>query len=70
LWDAVDRYADAYTLHKNNREAVQGLRRAADELLGRKDLNADERREVAVKLGSMSEYLSRYKPVVDAAGGH
>jgi hypothetical protein len=69
VWDAVDRYAGAYHLHKNNREAVQGLKRAADELLGRKDLNADERRQVAVKLGSMSEYLSRYKPVVDAAGG-
>jgi len=70
LWDAVDRYAEAYKLHPRNREAVQGLRRAADELLGRKDLNADERRKVATTLEAMSEYLSRYKPVVEAAGGH
>jgi len=69
LWDAVDRYAEAYRLHPRDREAVQGLKRAADELLGRKDLNADERRQVATTLGSMSEYLLRYKPVVDAAGG-
>lgn len=69
LWDAVKHYDDAYSVHKNNREAVQGLKRAADELLGRKDLSADQRREAAKALGSMSEYLSRYKPVVDAAGG-
>jgi hypothetical protein len=70
LWDAVDRYAEAYKLHPRNREAVQGLERAADALLSRKDLNADQRREAATTLEAMSEYLSRYKPVVDAAGGH
>jgi protein kinase-like protein len=69
LWDAVDRYDEAYKLHPRNREAVQGLKRAADALLDRTDLTVDTRRDLATRLRT-SEYLSRYKPVVDAAGGH
>lgn len=70
LWSAVDRYAEAYRLHPRNRDAVKGLKRAADELLDRTDIDASTKREAASALEEKSEYLSRYKPVVDAAGGH
>jgi hypothetical protein len=70
LWSAVDRYAEAYKLHPRNRDAVNGLRLAADELLGRADLDSETRRAAAVALEEKSEYLARYKPVVDAAGMH
>jgi hypothetical protein len=70
LYDAVEMYDKAYRAHPRNRDAVQGLKRAADELLGREDLKPDERREFAANLEQRSEYLKRYKPVMDAANGH
>jgi len=70
LYSAIEDYDKAYQLHPRNRDAARGLRRAADELLGRKDLSADQRRELAESLRAKSEYLSRYKPLMDAAGSH
>lgn len=63
---AVDLYAQAYSLHPRNREAVAGLNRAADALL-KSAATAEERRELALQLQQRSEHFRTYPPVVDAA---
>jgi serine/threonine protein kinase len=66
LQSAVEQYARAYALHPRNRDAVRGLRRAADALLqGVK--GREEQREIAGFLQGQSDYFRKYQPVIDAA---
>jgi len=66
LQGAVEQYSRAYELHPRNREAVHGLRRAADALLNAVKTK-EERREIATFLQGQSDYFRKYQPVVDAA---
>ncbi len=61
-------YADAYKLHRGDREAVRGLERAADEML--KSARSDPASLVATArtLADSSEFLKTYGPVADAIG--
>ena len=63
---AIESYAQAYDIHPRNREAVAGLKKAADALL---DLQPDEvqRQQLAKALQDMSVFYRKYAPVVDAA---
>ncbi len=63
---AVELYAQAYSLHPRNREAVAALNRAADALLGTAATEA-ERRALAQQLQERSEHFRSYAPVVEAA---
>jgi hypothetical protein len=63
---AVELYAKAYDIHPRNREAVAGLKNAADSLLGLPDIDAQKRQEIATFLQSQSVYYQKYAPVVDA----
>jgi serine/threonine protein kinase len=66
LADSLSYYADAYRLHKGNRDAVRGLKRAADEMLKRVRTDPAALHETARSLAETSEYLKTYPPVVDA----
>jgi serine/threonine protein kinase len=66
LTDSLSYYADAYRLHKGNRQAVRGLERAADEMLKRVGRDPAARRETAQHLAETSDFLKSYAPVVDA----
>lgn len=66
LTDSLSYYAEAYRLHKGNREAVKGLRRAANEMLGKVRGDPAALHETARSLAESSEYLKTYGPVVDA----
>jgi len=68
LYDAVDAYSDAYRLHPRNRGATSALIRAADALLEAASKTPEYRKEVAAGLMQKSELLTKYEPVVDAAG--
>jgi serine/threonine protein kinase len=61
-------FADAYQLHKRDREAVRGLKRAADELLKRARSDPALLREQARNIEESSEFFKTYEPVTDAAG--
>ncbi len=63
---AIQSYAHAYDIHPRNREAVAGLKKAADAAL---DLQPDEvqRQQLAKTLQDMSVYYRKYAPVVEAA---
>jgi predicted Ser/Thr protein kinase len=60
-------YADAYELHKGDRQAMAGLKRVADEILRRAHTDPGTLKDVARKLGESSEFLKAYPPVADAA---
>ena len=66
LTDSLTYYAEAYRLHKGNREAVKGLERAADEMLRRVRGDPGALHETARSLAESSEFLKSYGPVVDA----
>ncbi len=68
LTDVVDDYADAYRLHRGDREAVRGLKRAADEILKLARNDPSSLRATAQTLADTSEFLKTYPPVVDAIG--
>lgn len=66
LTDSLSFYADAYKLHKGNRDAVRGLERAADEMLKRAGKDSAALRETARNLAETSEFLRTYPPVTAA----
>lgn len=66
LTDSLTYYAEAYRLHKGNREAVRGLKRAADEMLDKVRSDPKALHETARSLADSSEFLKSYGPVVDA----
>jgi hypothetical protein len=66
LTDSLSYYADAYRLHKGNREAARGLRRAADEMLAQARKDPEALRETARTLAETSEFLKTYPPVTGA----
>jgi serine/threonine protein kinase len=66
LTDSLSYYADAYRLHKGNREAARGLERAADEMLAQARKDPDALRETARTLAETSEFLKTYRPVTEA----
>jgi protein kinase-like protein len=68
LNDSLSYFADAYKLHKGNRQAASGLRRAADEILKRARNDPQSLRETARTLAETSDFLKTYPPVADALG--
>jgi len=68
LNDSLHYFAKAYELHEGDREAVRGLRRAADEMLKSHHADRQDLRDTARTLAESSEYLKTYPPVVDALG--
>jgi predicted Ser/Thr protein kinase len=62
---AITSYAKAYEIHPRNRDAVAGLKKAADALLA---LPSDERtrQALAKDLQKTSVFYEKYAPVVDA----
>jgi len=66
LTDSLTYYADAYRLHKGNREAVRGLERAADEMLAQARKDPGTLRDTARTLAETSEFLKSYRPVTEA----
>jgi predicted Ser/Thr protein kinase len=64
---AVEWYAKAYEIHPRNREAVAGLKKAADALLGMPGLDEAKRHELATYLQNQSLFYQKYAPVVEAA---
>ncbi len=65
--EALTHYARAYELHPRNRDAVKGLRKAADEMLQLSSSDPQMQREVAESLMTRSDFFRKYAPVVDAA---
>lgn len=63
---AVDAYAEAYDIHPRNREAVAGLKKAADALLELPN-SEEDRKALAKKLQEKSVYYRKYAPVVAVA---
>jgi serine/threonine protein kinase len=66
-FSAIDYYAGAYTVHPRNREAVAGLRKAADALLALPNVDKETRRKLAEDLKGKSPYYEKYAPVVEAS---
>ena len=64
---AIEWYAKAYEIHPRNREAVAGLKKAADALLGMPELDETKRHELATFLQTQSLFYQKYAPVVEAA---
>jgi predicted Ser/Thr protein kinase len=64
-FSAVEFYAAAYDIHPRNRDAVAGLKKAADALLKLPD-DAKERQSLAQVLYDKSLFYQKYAPVVDA----
>lgn len=62
-------YADAYLLHKGDRQAVQGLKRVADEILKRAHKDPGTFQATAQILADKSEFLRTYPPVADVIAG-
>jgi predicted Ser/Thr protein kinase len=65
VYTAIDQYAKAYDVHPRNREAVAGLKKAADAAL--KEANDKNRADVARTIKPMSRYYTTYAPIVEAA---
>lgn len=63
---AIDSYAAAYDIHPRNREAVAGLKKAADALLNLPN-DKEARQALATELQKKSVFYQKYAPVVDAA---
>ena len=68
LTDSLSYFADAYKLHKGDREAVRGLKRTADEMLKRVRDDPAALHDTAHSLLESSEFFKTYSPVVEAAG--
>jgi predicted Ser/Thr protein kinase len=68
LNDSLSHFAEAYALHKGDRQAVAGLKRAADEILAHARSDPQELRTAARTLAASSEFLKTYPPVVAASG--
>jgi hypothetical protein len=68
LTDSLSYYADAYKAHNGDREAVRGLKRAADEALKNARSDPSRLRDTARNLAGSSEYLKTYPPVMEALG--
>jgi predicted Ser/Thr protein kinase len=66
LTGSLTYFADAYSLHRGDRQAVRGLERAADEMLKRARGDRANLRETAHSLAETSEFLKTYSPVADA----
>lgn len=64
---AIEWYAKAYEIHPRNREAVAGLKKAADALLDLPSVDENQRKQLAIFLQDKSVYYRKYAPVVDAA---
>lgn len=64
-FSAIEFYAKAYDLHPRNRDAVAGLKKAADALL-KLPANDTERQSLARVLYDKSIYYQKYAPVIDA----
>jgi predicted Ser/Thr protein kinase len=63
---AIDQYAKAYEIHPRNRDAVAGLKKAADAAL--QEAGDDEARIAAAKLiKPLSRYYTTYPPIAEAA---
>jgi predicted Ser/Thr protein kinase len=67
-FSAIEFYAGAYDIHPRNRDAVAGLKKAADALLKLPTDDA-ERQSLARVLYEKSIYYQKYAPVVDACKG-
>jgi hypothetical protein len=68
LTDSLSHYADAYQLHRGDREAVRGIERAADEALKLAHGDPASLKATAQALAEQSEFLKTYPPVADAIG--
>jgi hypothetical protein len=66
IGSAIQSYAAAYEIHPRNREAVAGLKKAADAALDQPN-DEVQRQELARNLQKMSIYYRKYAPVVAAA---
>jgi predicted Ser/Thr protein kinase len=64
-FSAIEFYANAYDLHPRNRDAVAGLKKAADALL-KLPTDDTERQSLARVLYDKSIYYQKYAPVIDA----
>jgi len=66
--DAADRYADAFTLHPRNRDAVKGLEASADHFIAWWERQQDRERALAElrKFRDKSEYYKGYAPLNEA----
>jgi predicted Ser/Thr protein kinase len=64
-FSAIEFYANAYDVHPRNRDAVAGLKKAADALL-KLPTNDTERQSLARVLFDKSIYYQKYAPVIDA----
>lgn len=62
---AIDFYVKAYDIHPRNREAVAGLKKAADAVLALPG-NEKDRQALAKDLYNKSVFYQKYAPVVDA----
>jgi serine/threonine protein kinase len=63
LASSVEEFAAAYAMHEGNRDAVRGLRRAADETLKLMTHDMVQRRQQAEKLVAESKFFGTYGPV-------
>ena len=61
----IDFYAEAYNIHPRNRDAVAGLKKAADALL-ELPYNEQNRQSLANDLHKKSIFYQKYAPVVEA----
>jgi hypothetical protein len=68
LTDSVAFYTDAYKLHPRDRDAVRGLKRAADAMLKRAAADPEALHNAARTLAETSDFLKTYPPVVKAIG--
>jgi serine/threonine protein kinase len=64
---AINQYSEAYNLHPRNREAVAGLKKAADAVLALPGLEGETRQELAANWKKKNAFYEKYAPVVDAA---
>lgn len=68
-WSSLELYAEAYTLHPRNRDAVAGLERAADALLDAAGDDPDRQSQLADALVRKAEHLRSYPPVAQHLSG-
>jgi serine/threonine protein kinase len=66
LDDALTHFSTAFDIHRNNPEAVDGLRKVADRTLEAMQVNDRSVQQRSVRRLFCQEYLSTYRPVVRA----
>jgi serine/threonine protein kinase len=64
---AIEEYAKAYELHPRNRDAVAGLRKAADAALQEAGNDDEKRARIATLIKPLSRFYSTYPPIAEAA---